>query len=153
MRAPWKSKSGPSSKRLPDVEPPATRRNKVRTIAAIGLAVTLLATPAFAESAPQSLSVTTWYKQDVYDRAKNDVGDVRDVLITPEGKATALVIGVGGFLSIGEKDVIVPFTDVKQTMQDGKPYLTIDTTKEAMKSAPGYKYDSKTMMWIPADAK
>ena len=125
----------------------------MRTIAAIGLAVTLLATPAFAESAPQGLSVTTWYKQDVYDGAKKDVGDVRDVLITPEGKATALVIGVGGFLGIGEKDVIVPFSDVKQTMQDGKPYLTIDTTKEAMKAAPGYKYDNKTMMWIAADAK
>ena len=94
------------------------------------------------------MSVTTWYKQTVYDRAKNSVGKVEDVLISGDGKATALVIGVGGFVGIGEKDVIVPFGDVKQTMQDGKTYLTIDTSKDAMKAAPGYKYDRKTMMWV-----
>jgi hypothetical protein len=51
---------------------------------------------------------------------------------------------------MGEKDVAVPFSSVTQKMKDGKSYLTLDTTKDALKSAPGFAYDSKTMTWAPA---
>jgi hypothetical protein len=37
------------------------------------------------------------------------IGDVNDVLLDRSGAAQAIVIGVGGFLGIGEKDVAVPF--------------------------------------------
>jgi PRC-barrel domain len=39
------------------------------------------------------------------------------------------VIGVGGFLGVGEKDVSVPFNAVKWTTKDKKNYLTLNTTK------------------------
>lgn len=126
----------------------------MKRLAALSIAAALMTAPVMAQApagTPQGMSVSTWYKQTVYDAAKNSVGDVKDVLVTPDGKATSLVVGVGGFLGMGEKSVVVPFETVKQTMQDGKPYLTIDTTKEAMKAAPGYTYDSKSMMWV-ADA-
>jgi PRC-barrel domain len=73
-----------------------------------------------------------------------------DVLVAPEGRVTTLIIGVGGFLGAGEKDVAVPFTAVKHTMKDRKVYLTIDTTKDALKAAPGFKYDRETTTWAPA---
>jgi hypothetical protein len=38
------------------------------------------------------------------------IGDVNDVLIDRSGTAQAIVIGVGGFLGVGEKDVAVPFS-------------------------------------------
>lgn len=38
------------------------------------------------------------------------IGDVNDVLIDKNGKVDALVVGVGGFLGIGEKDVALPMT-------------------------------------------
>jgi hypothetical protein len=38
------------------------------------------------------------------------IGDVNDVLIDRNGTAQAIVIGVGGFLGVGEKDVAVPFS-------------------------------------------
>ena len=50
-------------------------------------------------------------------------------------------LGVGGFLGIAEKDVAVPFDAVKRTTKDGKIYLTLDTTKDALKGAPGFRYD------------
>lgn len=42
---------------------------------------------------------------------------------------------------MGEKDVAVAPTAIKPTMNDGKPYLVMDTTKDALKGAPGFKYD------------
>jgi len=72
-----------------------------------------------------------------------------DVLMSPDGRATALIVGVGGFLGAGEKDVAVPFVAVKHTMKDKKIYLTMDTTKDALKAAPGMKYDQDKTTWIP----
>jgi sporulation protein YlmC with PRC-barrel domain len=74
--------------------------------------------PAFAAETmsalpPDSWTVTNYYKQDVYDTAQNSVGKIDDVLIDKTGKITALMVGVGGFLGIGEKDVAMPFAAVR----------------------------------------
>src|SRR5437763_16499980 len=57
-------------------------------------------------SIPQnSVTVTHWYKQNVYDRSDNKIGEIMDVLVGSEGKATALMTGDGGFLGVSERDV------------------------------------------------
>jgi hypothetical protein len=53
-------------------------------------------------------TVTDWYKQDVYDRSDNKIGKIDDVLVSGSGQINAVMIGVGGFLGAGEKDVAVP---------------------------------------------
>ena len=57
---------------------------------------------------------------------------------------------MGGFLGIGEKEVAVPFNSVRLTEKDGKRFLVMDTTKEALQSAPGYTYDRNKAQWVPA---
>ena len=47
--------------------------------------------------------MTNFYKQNVYDPSDNKIGDIDDVLIDKEGRVTALIISVGGFLGMGEK--------------------------------------------------
>jgi hypothetical protein len=96
-----------------------------------------------------SATVADWYKQNVYDPSDNKIGEIMDVLVSPDGRATALIVGVGGFLGAGEKDVAVPFSAVKHTMKDKKIYLTMDTTKDALKAAPGFKYDREKTTWVP----
>ncbi|KQP42941.1 photosystem reaction center subunit H [Methylobacterium sp. Leaf104] len=46
------------------------------------------------------------------------VGSIEDVLIGDDGKVQAVVIGVGGFLGIGEKLVAVPYDAVAWNMKD-----------------------------------
>ena len=110
------------------------------------------ARPEMMSSIPNSsATVTDWYKQNVYDPSDTKIGEIMDVLMSPDGKATTLIVGVGGFLGAGEKDVAVPFTAVKHTMKNQKVYLTMDTTKDALKAAPGFKYDREKTTWIPAN--
>ena len=52
---------------------------------------------------PAGTTVTNFYKQNVYDPSDNKIGDVDDVLIDKEGKVTAMIIAVGGFLGMGER--------------------------------------------------
>src|SRR3954466_14712984 len=54
---------------------------------------------------------------DVYGTDNAKVGDVREVLLNRDGAAEAIVIGVGGFLGIGEKDVAVPFKALEWTTE------------------------------------
>lgn len=53
---------------------------------------------------------------NIYGSDNQKIGDVNDVLLDRTGKAEAVVIGVGGFLGIGEKDVAIPFTSVEWKM-------------------------------------
>ena len=116
---------------------------------------TAIATSAYAattvlKAAPsESWTVTNFYKQAVYDPKESKVGDIDDVLIDKSGKVSGLVLGVGGFLGVGEKDVIVPFTAVKTAKKNDKWWLTLDETKDTLKSAPGFKYDKASTTWVP----
>ena len=83
-----------------------------------------------------SATVTHWYKQSVYDPSDNKIGEIVDLLVDREGKVTALMVGVGGFLGIGEKDVAIPFNTVRVTTKDNnKWYLVMNSTKDALKDA------------------
>ncbi len=57
----------------------------------------------------------------VYGPDNKKVGGITDVLMDHEGKATYVVIGVGGFLGMGQKDVAIPFAQVKFTDQPVTP--------------------------------
>jgi sporulation protein YlmC with PRC-barrel domain len=128
----------------------------MKTIILVSAAALLATTAAFAEGAMMSsvpgssLTVTDWYKQDVYDQSNSKIGKIDDVLVGQNGQVSALIVGVGGILGAGEKDVAVDFGAVKQTMKDNKVYLTMNTTKDALKAAPGFKYDSDKTAWVPA---
>jgi sporulation protein YlmC with PRC-barrel domain len=121
----------------------------------IGAALAVATTTAFAAgevmtSVPaQSVTVTDWYKQSVYDTQNNKIGDVEDVLVDSQGKIDALIIGDGGFLGAGEKNVAVKFDAVKKTDQDNKVHLTMNANKDELKSAPGLKYDKQKTTWVP----
>jgi sporulation protein YlmC with PRC-barrel domain len=103
-----------------------------------------------------SNTVTNWYKQDVYDPADNKIGEIMDVLVDREGKVTALIVGVGGFLGAGEKDVAVPFNAVRVTNKNSnnsnKWHLVMNSSKDALKNAKGFKYDRNAMTWVPEGA-
>jgi sporulation protein YlmC with PRC-barrel domain len=107
------------------------------------------ATTAMSAAPGDSWTVTNYYKQSVYDPKESKIGDVDDVLLDKSGKVTGLVIGVGGFLGAGEKDVIVPFTAVKSEKKNDKWWLTLDQTKDDLKNAPGFKYDKASTTWVP----
>jgi len=94
-------------------------------------------------------TVTDWYKQSVYDKSNNKIGSIDDVLVDPSGgQINALIVGVGGVIG-SEKDIAVAFNAVKPTTKNDKVYLTMDTTQDALKQAPGLKYDRNKSTWIP----
>jgi sporulation protein YlmC with PRC-barrel domain len=97
-----------------------------------------------------ALPISDYYNQSVYDPKDNKIGAVEDLLVAQDGKIDAAIVGVGGFLGAGEKNVAVPFNALKLTEKNGKRYLVMDTTKEALEKAPGYTFDRTAYKWVPA---
>jgi sporulation protein YlmC with PRC-barrel domain len=132
----------------------------MRTSVIAAAALTLLAAAAQAQQAPSTQTsppVTqtkptpptqevkgAWHASDfmnsrVYNMAGESVGDVSDLVLDESGKVTAVIVGVGGFLGIGQKSVSMAADQVKRMLHsDGKPYFTINMTKEQLQSAPAY---------------
>jgi PRC-barrel domain len=59
-----------------------------------------------------SRTVTDWYKQNVYDPQQQKIGEIEDLLVNQSGQVEAAMVGVGGFLGAGEKDVAVSFNAI-----------------------------------------
>ncbi|MCW2306623.1 PRC-barrel domain-containing protein [Rhodobium gokarnense] len=91
---------------------------------------------------PNQVLASSLIGQTVYHGAVRDdieVGDVNDIVMSRDGTAKAVVIGVGGFLGIGEKEVAVDFERLTWTSLDNRQYLTLAATKEELEQAPEFQ--------------
>ena len=78
---------------------------------------------------------------NVYSPSDESVGDVNDLVIKSTGEIEAVVVGVGGFIGIGEKNVAIAldrFT-MEPTEDLGSTKLVLNATKEELQAAPAFK--------------
>lgn len=87
----------------------------------------------------------------VKSEAGKDLGEIDNLLIDPSsGKISHVVIGYGGLAGVGEKKVVVPWSDIKMgAHQDGKKtHVTIDQAK--LDSAPRWEKSTARVETAPA---
>jgi len=155
------------------------------------LASTLLATPALAQSdppmqprqpaaaapasAPTTQNVGQWRATkfvglNVYNANNEKIGDIKDLIIDASGDVDLIVVGVGGFLGMGEHNVGLAWDQVKfmneapsqrstsrtdgvtttgtsarvsATPRDYPDHAIVNMTKDQLKSLPAFKYASE----------
>lgn len=156
-------------------------RSKMHIGAAV--AVVLFSATAFAQNpppraAPAPIAPMThageWRSSkliglNVYNMQNEKVGDINEILVHPSGKVTGFVVGVGGFLGMGEHDVFLTSDQLKflnepvrtsgsppNTTGTGTParptraanerwypdHAVINGTKEQLKAMPQFKYSN-----------
>jgi hypothetical protein len=125
-----------------------------RSIALIAGALVMAAAfvePALSQGTPQTAaimkvdpqSVATGYRTSkvvgstVVNEANETVGTIDDLIVTPSEKVPFAVLSVGGFLGIGTKYVVVPYSSLK--VGDKKMVLP-GATKDSLKALPEFKY-------------
>jgi sporulation protein YlmC with PRC-barrel domain len=109
-------------------------------------AATAAKAQAITEQKPDQLLASKFKGTDVMGNNNEKIGDVSDILFDKDGKVLAYVVGVGGFLGIGSKDValspasfqIMPATD-KESMK-----LKLSMTKDELKSTAEFKPHKET---------
>ena len=83
--------------------------------------------------------------QPVYSSAGDDaeeIGNIDDLVFDESGQIKAVVIGVGGFLGIGEKAVAVDFQSLEFTLAaDNTERWVLPTTADALTAAPDFVWE------------
>jgi hypothetical protein len=79
--------------------------------------------------------------QTVYAPDKAKIGSISDLILSKDAKSVeGFVIGVGGFLGIGEKSVALKLDKLKMTTAaDGTMELAMDMTKDELRNTPSFK--------------
>jgi hypothetical protein len=68
------------------------------------------------------------------------IGSISDLLVEKDGKVVAAIVGVGGFLGIGQKNVAVSFDSLNLTRNpDGNEEARITLSKTELEKAPDFK--------------
>ena len=75
--------------------------------------------------------------EGVYNNIGEKIGDINDLIVTPDKAVSYAIVGVGGFLGVGEHEIAVPVGQLKQL--EGKIVLP-GATKDALKEAPKFEY-------------
>ena len=160
-------------------------------LALAGLIASVAVFPALAQQAPapstpsQRMETTTpaaksttgqWRASklvgiDVYNSANEKIGDISEILLDRSGKTTGVIVSVGGFLGMGQHDVMVQMDQLKfvnepvrattartTTTTTGAPATTtrptraanemwypdhavMNATKDQLKAMPAFKYN------------
>jgi hypothetical protein len=124
-------------------------------LAGAALLAASLSGPAYSQGSPQTVtlmkvdpaSLATGYRTSkvvgstVVNEANETVGTVDDLIVTSTEKVPFAVLSVGGFLGMGTKYVVVPYSSLvvhdKQMMLPG-------ATKDSLKALPEFKYNTGT---------
>lgn len=143
----------------------------IRKLLATTAIATLIATGAYAQTAPAPAApmeqtaapevihadghlASNIIGQTVYNSAAEDgenIGSVNDLVVASDGNIEAIVVGVGGFLGIGEKNVALEYDLVEWAERDGKQWLIVPTNREALEALE--EFDTAAYRPMPADAQ
>ena len=75
----------------------------------------------------------------VFNSKADTIGTIGDIVLGADGRATTVVINVGGVLGVGSKLVAVPYSTLRVgPVIEGSRVLLIDVTKEQLLAAPAY---------------
>jgi sporulation protein YlmC with PRC-barrel domain len=129
----------------------------MKKIALITASLALLASPVLAEEAktvgtapaeakfstvaPNEMFSSKLKGLNVYNQKDESVGEITDIAIK-NNAVDALILSVGGFLGMGERYVAVSpsSVNVRYDQKNDKWLASMNTTKDALKAAPEFKY-------------
>ena len=135
------------------------RRQIMRLAGALALAAAPLASQALAQGASSTGAMVPFVTQQpnnewlarvfigqaVHNAAGETIGDINDLVFNRKGQISTVVIGVGGFLSIGEKGVGVPFSTLSFNVgKNGERIIVVALSKQDLVQAPVFKATEKT---------
>jgi sporulation protein YlmC with PRC-barrel domain len=73
----------------------------------------------------------------VHNDKNEDIGKIDDIIVSPKRTVSWAIVGVGGFLGIGRKDVAIP---MDQLHFEGDKLVLPGASKQAVKAMPAFEY-------------
>ena len=91
---------------------------------------------------PADMTASGLMRTDVYNLQDERLGRIEDLVIGGGREIAAIMVGVGGFLGIGERYAALPPSAVVLTRQpNGSMRAVVDATRDALRNSPEFKYE------------
>lgn len=134
----------------PPAQTPATPKAQTtpNTNTTMTPSTTMTGTFLSAQTSDQHLG-STLIGLDVEGSDNKNIGEINDLVVANDGKIVAAVVGVGGFLGVGEKSVAIPFEKIQVTKDGNDWKAKVAMSKAELEKAP----DFKTMAEAEKDKK
>ncbi|EUC15507.1 UNVERIFIED_ORG: sporulation protein YlmC with PRC-barrel domain [Burkholderia sp. CF145] len=125
--------------------------NRTCQMGVASLLAALISTTALAQGSPQSVTerrtevmqtgsgfrASKLAGTSVYNRDKDKIGTIDDLIVSPSDHTAFAILSVGGFLGMGKHYVAVPFSDLQIT---AKQVTMPEATKSSLEALPEFKY-------------
>jgi hypothetical protein len=69
---------------------------------------------------------------------QDTIGEVADLIVTQDGRVEAIVVGVGGFLGVGQKSVALAWDSIELAERDGERVILVAATREQLEGMPEF---------------
>jgi sporulation protein YlmC with PRC-barrel domain len=100
--------------------------------------------------AKNAVLATSFIGSSVFTTTDENIGDINDMIFDDKGAIQAVIVGVGGFLGMGEKDVALPLSKITVTRDENNAIkLTVQASREQLDQAPAF---DKTLFLVRAPA-
>lgn len=81
---------------------------------------------------------------NVVNTANETVGEINEIVLGKDGKVAAVIVGVGGFLGMGEREVAMSYSGLRFAKDtNGRDVITVNATKDQLKAAPAWKWETR----------
>jgi sporulation protein YlmC with PRC-barrel domain len=114
------------------------------TVAAVNVAAQVAGSTTLGVPAAKTKTIARGWSakkqildKTVYNEQNDKVGEVEDIIIAPDKSISYAIVGVGGFLGLGEYYVAIPFNQLKAG--DNK-FVLRGATKAALTALPKFEY-------------
>jgi PRC-barrel domain len=92
-----------------------------------------------ALAAPSGLLASNIIGSTVYSQDNQSIGDINDIILSQEGQPSQVIVGVGGFLGIGEKDVVLDMSKLQiAATEDGNVKIVTQTSQDELRDMPPF---------------
>ncbi|SEV88141.1 PRC-barrel domain-containing protein [Cognatiyoonia koreensis] len=85
----------------------------------------------------------------------DDIGEINEIVLNRDGTVQSVIVGVGGFLGVGERDVAIDMSQLKFVNEDGDTgdfFLVVSASVAGVEEAPEYAYDRQDRAAMETDA-
>lgn len=85
----------------------------------------------------------------------DDIGEINEIVLTRDGSVQSVIVGVGGFVGVGERDVAVDMSQLKFVSEEGDSgefFLVVNASTAGVEEAPEYSYEGRDNAAMEDDA-
>ena len=81
----------------------------------------------------------------------DDIGEINEIILTRDGSVQSVIVGVGGFIGVGERDVAIDMSQLKFVSEEGDSgdfFLVVNASAAGVKDAPEYMTERKNAAMV-----